>query len=229
MRRWLTALVLSAAPAAALGAPPTHVEIMYQVLYGGGPLAEVRQVLEHDGKTYHLEETWVGLGPLALLGEVHRSSRGRITDAGLQPVDYEDRRPRRPPASVHFDWDKGTMVMTFRDGPHTEPIPPHAQDRLSFLFVPAFHALAGTQLDFNVVDGKGVSKYVLDIAGRERLTVPAGEFDALRLDQHMDKADGRSTQMWMDAGHSYLPLRVLSIQKDGTRVDQVATKFRVTP
>jgi len=229
MHRWLSALAFCAASTAALAAPPTRVEIVYQVLYGGGPLAEVRHVLEHDDKTYHLEEIWVGVGPLALLGEVHRSSRGRIVDTGLKPIDYVDQRPRRPPASAHFDWDKGTMVMTFRDGPRTEPIPPNAQDRLSFVFVPAFHAPTGKTLEFNVVDGKGVSKYVLDIAGREPLKVPAGEFDALRLDQRMDKDDGRSTQMWLDAGHSYLPLRVLSVQKDGTRVDQVATKISVTP
>ena len=229
MRRRLTALALSAAAAAAQAAPPAHVEIVYQVNYGGGPLAEVTQVLDHDGETYRLQETWVGVGPLALLGEVRRSSRGRIVASGLQPVDYEDRRPRRPPATAHFDWSKGNLVMTFRDGPQTEPIPPNAQDRLSFVFMPAFKAPTGRELDFSIVDGKGVSKYVLDITGREPLEVPAGKFDALRIDQRMDQADGRSTQMWLDAAHSYLPLRVLSVQKDGTRVDQVATKIRVSP
>jgi negative regulator of sigma E activity len=64
---------------------------------------------------------------------------------------------------------------------------------------------------------------VFEVAGRERLAVPAGEFDALRLVRRDD--DGRSMQIWLDATRSYLPLRVLVVHKDGTRVDQVATRF----
>jgi hypothetical protein len=37
--------------------------------------------------------------------------------------------------------------------------------------------------------------------------------------------DGRSTQIWLDAERSYLPLRVLVVHKDGTRVDQIATRI----
>jgi negative regulator of sigma E activity len=64
---------------------------------------------------------------------------------------------------------------------------------------------------------------VFEVAGRERLAVPAGEFDALRLVKRDN--DGRSMQIWLDATRSYLPLRVLVVHKDGTRVDQVATRF----
>jgi negative regulator of sigma E activity len=68
-----------------------------------------------------------------------------------------------------------------------------------------------------------VAHYVFEVAGRERLTVPAGEFDALHLVKRDD--DGRSTQIWLDAGRSYLPLRLLVVQKDGTRIDQVAARI----
>ncbi|MDH3318945.1 MAG: DUF3108 domain-containing protein [Betaproteobacteria bacterium] len=222
MRNWLTAIALSAS-AAVQAAPPPRVVIEYQVLHNGGLLATVKHVLEHDSNTYRLSETWEGSGLLALLGEVRRTSHGQVTPSGLRPLEYVDERPRRNTAIARFSWEGHTLTQEFRDGPQTQPLPPHAQDRLSFLFAPAFHAPEVKRLEFNVADGKGVSLYRFDVAGRERLSVPAGDFDALRLDQVDD--GGRATQIWLDAAHSYLPLRVLVVQKDGTRIDQVAARF----
>ena len=65
---------------------------------------------------------------------------------------------------------------------------------------------------------------MFELAGRERLTVPAGEFDALRLDKR--EGGGRRTQIWLDASGSLLPLRVLVVHRDGDRVDQVAARIR---
>lgn len=225
MLRLPLAIALSVA-AAAHAAPPPRVEIDYQVLHNGGQLAEVRHVLEHDGERYRLSETWEGSGLLSLLGEVQRTSRGRVTPEGLRPLEYRDQRPRRETARARFSWDERTLTLEFRDGPQNRPMPPHAQDRLSFLFAPAFRAPGRGPLEYHVADGKGVSHYVLEVAGRERLSVPAGEFDALRLDKRDD--GGRRTQIWLDAGGTLLPLRVLVVHEDGDRIDQVATRIRRT-
>lgn len=228
MRKWLPAIALSLAAAQAThAAPPARVEIAYQVLHNGGPLAEVKHVLEHDGKTYRLSETWSGSGLLALLGEVQRRSRGEVTESGLRPLEYQDQRPRRETAYATFSWEAKTMTLKFRDGPQERPLPPQAQDRLSFLFTTAFHAPGRGPLEYHIVDGKGVAHYVLDVAGRERLSVPEGDVDALRLVKRED--DGSSTQIWLDPGRHYLPLRVLVVQKDGSRIDQVATRITMAP
>jgi hypothetical protein len=228
MHRLLTAIALSLA-AAAQAAPPARVEIAYQVLHNGGPLADVVHLLEHDGKSYALSERWEGRGLYALVGEVRRSSRGRVTAAGLRPLEYQDERPRRDTAIARFSWEAGTLTQQFRGAPQTQPMPPHAQDRLSFLFAAAFRSPDGPVLEFHVADGKGVSHYVFDVAGRERLQVPAGEFDALRLVKREDGKDARSTQIWLDPARSYLPLRVLAVQKDGARIDQVAARIAAAP
>lgn len=225
MRKWCTAVALSLAACApaAEGAPPARVVIEYDVLYNGGSLAKARHVLEHDASDYRLTETWEGNGLLSLLGEIRRTSKGLVTPQGLRPLEYEDRRPRRAPASARFDWAARTLVQKFRGPPRTEPIPSHAQDRLSFLFAPAFSVPGKGPIEFHVVDGKGVAHYVFDIAGRERLTVPAGEFDALRLVKRDE--GGKTTEVWLDAGHSFLPLRVRIVEKDGDRLDQVAARI----
>jgi hypothetical protein len=227
MRRWCIALASSvlAAAGAAHAAPPERVVIDYEVRYNGSAMATAKHVLEHDGKTYRLVETWEGSGLLSLLGEVRRTSEGLVTPEGLRPLVYEDRRPRRDLATARFSWKERTLTQQFRGGPRTEPMPPNAQDRLSLVFAPAFREPGKGPLDFHVADGKGVAHYEFEVAGRERLRVPAGEFDALHLVKH--DRDRGATEWWLDAGHAYLPLRVLVVRKDGTRIDQLAA--RITP
>lgn len=227
MRRWCIAIASSLLATAGLAraAPPERVVIDYDVRYNGSAMATARHVLEHDGKTYRLVETWEGSGLLSLLGEVRRTSEGRVTPQGLRPLVYEDRRPRRDLASARFSWKDRTLIQQFRGAPRTEAMPPNLQDRLSFVFAPAFQAPGKGPLEFHVADGKGVAHYVFDVAGREQLRVPAGEFDALHLVKR--DADGDRTEWWLDAGRAYLPLRILVVRKDGKRIDQVAA--RITP
>lgn len=230
MPRTMAAIALAfGLAAAAQAAPPARVEIVYEVRHNDSVIAEVVHLLEHDGRTYRLSERWEGRGVYGLLGEVRRSSQGRVTRGGLRPLAYEDLRPRREPASARFAWKDGTLVQQYRDGPRTLPMPPRAQDRLSFLFAAAFEAPGTQPLEFSVADGKGVAHYVLEIAGRERLAVPAGEFDALHLVKRKDHPGDRGTEIWLDPARSYLPLRVLAVQKDGTRIDQVAARIATAP
>ena len=84
MRRWCIALASSvlAAAGAAHAAPPERVVIDYEVRYNGSAMATAQHVLEHNGKTYRLVETWEGSGLLSLLGEIRRTSEGRVTPEG---------------------------------------------------------------------------------------------------------------------------------------------------
>jgi hypothetical protein len=227
MHKWSLAIGLSLC-AAVQAAPPGRVEIAYEVLHNDGVVADVTHLLEHDGVNYRLTERWKGRGIYALAGEAQRSSRGTIAADGLRPLEYEDVRSRREPARARFEWEAKMLTLQFRDGPQTRPMPAHAQDRLSFLFAFAFRAPGKRPTEFNVVDGKGVAEYIFDNAGRERIRIPAGEFDALRLVQRKASPDDRrSSEIWIDPSHSYLPLRVLVVQKDGTRIDQVAARVTV--
>lgn len=226
MHRWSFAITLSLC-AAVQAAPPARVEMASDVLYNDGVIAEVTHLLEHDGKAYRLTERWKGRGLFALAGEAQRSSRGMVAPDGLRPLEYEDVRSRREPARARFEWETKSLTLQFRHGPQPQPMPPYAQDRLSFLFDFAFHPPGNRPVEFNVVDGKGIANYVFDVAGRERIKVPAGEFDALRLVQRKERADDRGSEVWLDPSRFHLPLRVLVVQKDGTRIDQVATRITV--
>jgi hypothetical protein len=225
MRNWLSAIALSLGGwAAAHAAPASHVELACEVSWNGSVVADVNYALDHDGKSYSLVERWKGRGIYGLIGEAKRTSRGTIGAGGLRPLYYEDARTARATATARFDWDAKSLTLEFRQGPQQRPMPEHAQDRLSFLFSFAFNAPGKRPVEFKVVDGKGIADYVFDVAGREPLKVPAGEFEALRLVERTVKP-GENNEVWLDPARSYLPVRVLVVQKDGTRIDQVAVRI----
>ena len=78
-----------------------------------------------------------------------------------------------------------------------------------------------------VADGKRVTSYTYKVAGRERVKTPAGEFDALKLVKRKDNPLDKATEVWLAVDQQYIPVRILVVEKDGTRLDQVAVKISV--
>jgi hypothetical protein len=221
MRSWFIPIAISVS-VCAHAAPPRQAEITYDVKRNDTSIARVVEKLKHDGKNYSIEEETSGLGILAVYHS-ERTSRGTIAPDGLRPLEYTDHRPMRDPASASFDWAKKTLTMKFKGPPRVLPMPANAQDRLSVAFTFSF-APPGTQpVTVHSADGKGVSTYIYKAAGRERLATPAGAFDTLRLEKVRDGPDDKATELWLAADHGYLPVRLLIVEKDGTRIDQVAT------
>lgn len=212
MRNSCLTLVLSFACAAA-AAPPQRVEIGYEIARNGSVLAEVTQRLEHDGRTYRLSETWKGKGVLGLRGEATRTSQGAIVADGLRPQKFEDKRPGRDTRQA--EWVPAAKMATLL-----------RQDQLSFMWTLAFAPPRGA-VTASVADGKRATSYTYETAGRERVKTPAGEFDALKLVKRKDNPEDKVTEIWLAADRQYLPVRILVVEKDGTRIDQVAVK--ITP
>jgi hypothetical protein len=210
MRNLFFPIALSLAASAA-AAPPQRVEIGWEIARNGAVVAEVSERLEHDGRSYRLQETWRGKGIYALRGEAIRSSRGAVAADGLRPQAFEDKRPGR--ATRHAQFDPAARTPTLQ-----------RQDRLSFIWTFAFAPPRET-VSVSVADGRHVAVYVYQAAGRERIRTPAGEFDALKLVKRRNGPDDRATEIWLAADRHYLPVRILVTEKDGGRFDQVAVKI----
>ena len=212
MRNLYLTIVLSLASVAA-AAPPQRVEIGYEIVRDGTVLAEVNQRLEHDGRSYRLAETWKGKGMLALRGEATRSSQGAVVADGLRPQKFEDKRPGRDTRQAEFVPAAKTATLL-------------RQDQLSFIWSLAFAPPKGV-VTASVADGRRMTSYTYQVAGRERVKTPAGEFDALKLVKRKDDPQDKTTEIWLAADRHYLPVRILIVEKDGTRLDQVAVKIAV--
>jgi hypothetical protein len=222
MRNWLWLLISAAG--ALHAAPPQRVELSFDVRHNGSSVAHVEHRLRHDGQAYELTETWSGKGLYALLGTARRTSRGTIAPDGLHPLEYRDERTARKTARATFDWQAQTVTLQYKGDPRVVPLPPDASDRLAFLFDFAFSAPPAGTVPFHLLDGRGKSRHVYEVDGRERIATPAGQFDAVRL---VRRTDEEVAEIWLATERSYLPLRIRVTEKDGARYDQVVTRIAV--
>ena len=211
---------------AALALPPQKLSVQYETSRNGIVMVEMTETLLHDGKTYRIDSEARGKGLFALSnrGSVKRESRGTIEAVGIRPLEFRDQRGDRKPEFARFDWARRTVVEE-RDGKsESSPIKGVMQDRLSFLWSFAFAPPIGREIALDIADGRGVSRFRYAISGPEKLKTPTGELDTMKLVKQRDPGDERGTEVWLSVQHHFAPVRILVVEKDGTRLDQVVTR-----
>jgi hypothetical protein len=214
---WFAALVLAAPP-------PARVEIEYELKRNGRTVAEVLERLELGNGTYQMTETWKGKGMYALLGRARRTSEGTLGADGPRPREYLDERSGRDTQRVFFDWSANTVTRRYKGPPRTDALPPDTQDRLSFLLALTFFLKKGEPISFHVADGRGMSRHTYAPNGRERVATPAGEFDTVKFVRR-NEGSGEVSELWFAANRNHLPVRIVVVEKDGTRYEHVATRI----
>ena len=221
LSRWASSVLLAALALPAQAQLPARAEIVYEVQRNGSATAEITALLEHANGRYKLTEKWQGRGMYALLGKATRISIGSLGANGVRPAEFTDERSGRDTARAWLDWASGTMTMRYKGRSRSEPIPPNAQDRISFMLALAVAPAGAKTGDYHLVDGRGVSHHVYQFAGRERVQTPAGAFDAVKV---VRSKDDDHAEFWLASALGGLPVRMLAVEK-GTRWDQVATRI----
>ena len=222
MRNWFWLLISVAGLAAA--EPPPRLEVTYSLSRNGSSMAEVTEQLEYSAGKYKLTETWKGKGIYALLGTARRVSEGTIEKSAMRPREFFDERSGRDTARAWFDWQNRTLTMQYQGKKKSEELPPNAQDRLSFLY--ALSLLPGSGSDsvsYSIFDGKGQSRHSYKLGGRERVSLPIGELDAVTVRR---VGDEDSAIMWLAVDYGYVPVRLLIVEKDGARYEQQAIRIQ---
>ncbi len=231
MIKQLAFVVMLAAAQVCAAQPPHKLTLVYDLSYNGMVAAEMTEVLEHDGKRFSLnsEGRGKGIGALLYRGAARRFCRGEVTRDGLRPLEYRDQRGDNPAATARFDWNKKTLTQEHDGKTETTGMALPLQDRLSFLYNFAFQTAPdlkpGREIKVNLTDGKGLTHFQYSVAARERLKTPAGELDTVHLVKQRENQDDRGTELWFASARDYLPVRILVIEKDGTRIDQVLTRI----
>ena len=219
-------LLISAAAGLAQGAPQGTVEIQFDVSCEGRDVAEIVERLEIAGSNYQMTETSRGKGLYALLGTAKRTSRGTLKNGELRPAEFADERSGRDTARAWFDWQARTITMQYQGHKGSEPMPPdrHSQDRLSFLFAIALMPGRVQSTKLSIFDGKGQSRHDYEVGVRERVSTPAGDFDAVKVTRRPEPGATDRAELWV-AEELGLPVRLVHVEKDGKRCEHVAKRI----
>ena len=221
-RAGIAALALWTAVAQAV--PPERITLTYE-LKRNSLVVDVSETLEHDGRTYVITSEGKGRGILALFGILKRTSRGRITPQGLRPDEFRDQRPGGWAVSAKFDWDARSVTQERKGKSETLQMQGTAQDPLSLAYSFAFVPPKGKEYDVTRADGRGLTPFRFTVVGTEKLATPAGEMQTLHIAKLRDGPEDKATDIWFAAERDFLPVRVLVVDPDGTRADQVVTRI----
>jgi hypothetical protein len=229
MKRFVAAglLALGLAPAAA-AAPPPHVEITFTIRMGGMRIGEGREVLEHDGKRYHLvsESKPRGLASL-FVNEIRRESRGTVTRRGLRPDSFEETGRRGGTRSATFDWPARALTLVDHTGSRNVALPRGTLDQASFAYALAFRPGAGGSFTVHVTDGSGVKQYDYRELGEETLDTPLGEIRARRFERVRAPDERRGFEFWLAPDRHWLPVKLRYVERNGETFDSIVTAIRV--
>lgn len=232
MLRALIALTVAAVITAANAAtPPQSVRATYDVYRDGLHVATTQETYEKNGDRYRVESDSNPAGLLALFvrTKIRVLSAGTVTAAGLQPekLDYGRLDDASKNVSAAFDWRARELRLTFDGRSETLPLVAGIQDRLSVMYQFMFLSPDKAKLlEFPMTNGKKIERYRYELAGRETLDTPLGKLNTLHLVKHRDPGEN-GTEVWLAADRNLFPVKLLILENDGTKFEQVITRLEI--
>ncbi|MEP6964687.1 MAG: DUF3108 domain-containing protein [Polaromonas sp.] len=177
---------------------------------------------QNTGSDYEASMTVSAL----FIGSRSMASKGQIISEGLAPGRFADKY--KSEVAAHFEPDKGQV--SFSANTPTVPWIKGMQDRVSVFFQLA-GMLAGNPEGFPVgstismvtVGPRDADGWTFVVEAAEKLGLPFGELDTLRLSRQPRKEFDQKVEIWYAPSLGYLPVRSRITQSNGDFVDQQLT------
>ena len=149
--------------------------------------------------------------------KVSESSLFKLHNQHLRPLEYRfdhtgSKKERH--AYLKFDWIKREVANTVEGHTWEMEIPEKALDKLIVQLAVMMDLDAGKQeLVYAIADGGKLKEYTFGIVGKEKLRVPAGEYETVKLER-LRKDNDRTTYLWCAPSLGYLPVRIKQIEHE---------------
>ncbi|MDP1573375.1 MAG: DUF3108 domain-containing protein [Coxiellaceae bacterium] len=211
---------------------PTRIDISYEVKtgLGHGELNETLEIKQFNGlPAYHItsEARASGIFQLIKPGSIERESRGVITKQGLQPTHFSDQRVKKRPSTATFDWKNHVLTLRHKDEEKQETLPAGTLDRLSLSYNFMFAPLPSNFVDLYITDGRGL-QLIRYLVSKEILQTPIGKLETIVLTKQQSKHDQLNRKIWLAANHHMLPVRIVSTESDGLKLEKIVTQINLS-
>ena len=162
------------------------------------------------------------------LYSARQESNGNVDGAGWRPQRYEETTTRRGTSSASIDWAARRVTFSGDEAPATAPA--GLQDRLSVLLqLGREQARRPTTsgYDLSIVGPRHVSRYRVEVHGRESIEVPYGRFETVRLVRLRDDGDDR-LEVWLAPALCWLPVQLRFVETRQT-IEQRLSAVQFAP
>ncbi|MBC8023568.1 MAG: DUF3108 domain-containing protein [Burkholderiales bacterium] len=223
MKRFAFLIALFSSLAAA--AQPKQIEAQYVVTTNGGvTIGRATETFSRKGNTYVIQSVTRSDGALKVFldDQITVESTGRIGPAGLQPLEYNERRAKDNKRDLKstFDWDKSVMHTVMRGEPSDAWFPPGTQDRISIMYQFAHIKQLGETLVIPMADRRRINPYTYKLVEEGKITTPAGEFDTRHYRRVTNEAKDTKVDLWLAKDRFNIPVRVIFDDAKGFKLEQ---------
>lgn len=203
---------------------PITVEASYRLLFNDSLVGNSLFMLDIDSDGHYALQSFTTPAGKMQRDEAHEvleSSRGIIARDGIRPAAFEESVMQDGSlllATLTFDWPRNTLLIEGPSGQRKLGLLPGTQDRLSYLLDAASLARAGDgKRLLQVVSTDAAEEALLQVQEKETIILPAGEFEAIRIQRQTPESDTSRT-LWFAPELAPLPLRALQFS-DGNSVE----------
>jgi hypothetical protein len=159
------------------------------------------------------------------------NSRGRLDAYGVAPERYTEKPVGRSAWATNFDVARS--LVTFSRTTRERPLAEGIQDRLSFQFQlialgPGLLARLqpGSALVLAIGGRDDTTSYRLKVVGTERVSTPAGNFDAVKLDKEPTPRDDARIEVWLAPDAAWLPVKLRFTDRNGQVTENVIAEMQ---
>lgn len=229
--RFFSTLLLAASAIVAAAATPTTATISYNLLRNSTPIGVINETFEIKNGAYSAtsEATATGLFALAQRRPITYTSSGEATKDGLRPLRFEGRR-NNSVSTADFDWKSDKLTMSHDGVNQTVALPAATQDRLSamyqFMYLVQGKSRTTGIVEMPMTTGRKLDHYRYDTHTNVVIDTPLKRLTTLHLAKQRDQNDSH-TEIWLAPEFHYLPVKVLIVENDGVRYEQIVTRLDV--
>jgi hypothetical protein len=213
------------------GTAPQSIRATYNGYVNGIPVGTVAEHFEAENGAYRLVSDTKTIGIASLLNRqpTHYVSKGQVTPAGLRPAHFEGRRSlgEAPQLGASFDWAKGQVTLNHNGKTQSLALPAGTQDRLSAMYQLVFLPLERMKfVEFPMTNGRKLDHYRYQVTPDVELDTPIGRLKTLHLVKQRE-GDESAAELWLSLEHQRFPVRLVVIEKNGMRIEQIIQTLEI--
>jgi hypothetical protein len=159
-----------------------------------------------------------------LLGSRVQTSKGQLTQQGLEPLRFGDKV--RSEVAAHFERSKNKV--SFSANTPDVPLQPGAQDQLS-VFIQLASLLRGnptrypqgSQIAFQAIGSRSAESWIFTVGTTEAQVLPGGTVEAIKLTREPIGEFDPRVEVWLAPSIDFLPVRIRLTQGNKDFVEQL--------